>query len=79
MAEELLEQNLAKYPDSAGILQTQGRLYELQKRWKEAENIFKKLLTIRPKNSLLLTHLGFSQWKLKKTEEARQKHYSCFV
>jgi len=71
-AEELLEKNLAEYQDSAGILQTQGRLYELQKRWKEAENIFKKLLTIRPNNSLLLTHLGFTQWKLKKTEEARQ-------
>ena len=70
-AEALLEKCITMYPYSVGILKTQGRLYELQNRWIEAENIFKRLLKNEQNNSLILTHLGFTQWKLEKTVEAR--------
>ena len=47
-------------------------MYELQERWSDAEKIFQKLVSLRPKNSLLLTHLALSQWKLDKNEQALQ-------
>jgi len=71
-AETLLNKGLQKNEDSQGLLQTQGRLYKIQQRWQEAELIFKKLLKLRPYNSLLLTHLGFTQWKQDKITTARQ-------
>ncbi|MBC8258199.1 MAG: tetratricopeptide repeat protein [SAR324 cluster bacterium] len=69
-AEKMLEKSLIQFPDALGLLQTQGRLYELQLRWKEAENIFRKLIKLRPNNSLLLTHLAFTQWKQQKSKKA---------
>jgi tetratricopeptide (TPR) repeat protein len=71
-AGKLLNRGLLKYKDSPGLLQTQGRLYKIQQRWQEAEIVFQKLLKLRPHNSLLLTHLGFTQWKLNKVRTARQ-------
>ena len=71
-AEALLDQSLELYKDSPGLLQTQGRLYKLQERWQEAEQVFQKLVKLRPNNSLLLTHLGFIQWKLNKIMPARR-------
>ena len=71
-AEKLLKRGLKKHKDSPGLLQTQGRLYKIQQRWQEAEIVFQKLLKLRPYNSLLLTHLGFTQWKLNKISTARQ-------
>ena len=71
-AEKLLNRGLLKYKDSPGLLQTQGRLYKIQQRWQEAEIVFQKLLKLSPHNSLLLTHLGFTQWKLNKVRTARQ-------
>jgi len=71
-AEKLLKRGLQKHKDSPGLLQTQGRLYKIQQRWQEAEIVFQKLLKLRPYNSLLLTHLGFTQWKLNKITAARQ-------
>ena len=70
-AEDLLNKGLELHKDSPGLLQTQGRLYKLQERWQEAEQVFLKLVKLRPNNSMLLTHLGFTQWKLNKIEEAR--------
>jgi len=70
-AEELLYKSLLQHQDSPVLLETLGRMYKLQERWEEAEKIFNKLVKLRPSNSLLLTHLGFTQWKLKKTEKAR--------
>jgi len=71
-AEKLLKRGLQKHKDSPGLLQTQGRLYKIQQRWQEAEIVFQQLLKLRPYNSLLLTHLGFTQWKLNKITAARQ-------
>lgn len=71
-AESLLQKGLIKYPDSMALLETQGRLFELQERWKDAENNFIRLASLRPNNSLVLTHLGFTQWKLKKQKQAVQ-------
>ena len=71
-AESLLNKGLLKYKDSLGLLQNLGRLYKIQFRWDEAEIVFQKLLKLRPHNSLLLTHLGFIQWKRNKITMARQ-------
>ena len=70
--EMLLNKSLQKYKESPGLLQTQGSLYIIQQRWQEAEQVFKKLLKLRPDNSLLLTNLGFTQWKLNKITAARE-------
>ena len=71
-AESLLNKGLLKYKDSLGLLQNLGRLYKIQYRWDEAEIVYQKLLKLRPHNSLLLTHLGFIQWKRNKITMARQ-------
>ena len=60
-----------KLKDSPALLQAQGRLYKVQERWPEAEKVLLKLVILRPNNSLLLTHLGFAQWKLNKILDAR--------
>ncbi len=71
-AESLLQKGLIKYPDSLALLETQGRLFELQERWDDAENNFHRLVSLRPNNSLMLTYLGFTQWKQKKQKLAVQ-------
>ena len=68
----LLQKGLRKKKESLPLLETQGRMYELQERWSDAEKIFQKLVSLRPQNSLLLTHLALSQWKLDKNEQALQ-------
>ena len=67
-----LEKGLRKNNDSLPLLETQGRVYELQERWSDAEKIFQRLVSLRPQNALLLTHLALSQWKLNKNEKALQ-------
>ena len=66
----LLEKGLKKNNNSLPLLETQGRIFELQERWTESEKIFQRLVTLRPQNSILLTHLALSQWKLNKNEKA---------
>ncbi|GIT03446.1 MAG: hypothetical protein CM1200mP28_07050 [Deltaproteobacteria bacterium] len=54
-------------------LKHRERVYELQERWSDSEkNFSQRLVSLRPQNSLLLTHLALSQWKLKKNEQALQ-------
>ena len=71
-ANALLQKVLKMNKDSLPLLETQGRMYELQERWSDTEKIFHKLVSLRPQNSLLLTHLALSQWKLNKNEQALQ-------
>ena len=66
----LLQKGLRKKKGSLPLLETQGRIYELQERWSDAEKIFQRLVSSRPQNSLLLTHLALSQWKLNNNERA---------
>ncbi len=66
----LLQKGLRKNKDSLPLLETQGRIYELQERWSDAEKIFQRLVSMRPQNSLLLTHLALSHWKLGKNKHA---------
>ena len=68
----LLQKGLRKNNESLPLLETQGRIYELQERWSDADKIFQRLVSLRPQNSLLLTHLALSQWKLNKNEQALQ-------
>jgi len=68
----LLQKGLRKKKESLPLLETQGRMYELQERWIDAEKIYQRLVSMRPQNSLLLTHLALSQWKLNKNERAFQ-------
>ena len=70
--EILLNKSLLKYKESPGLLQTQGTLFKIQQRWNEAEQVYKKLLKLLPNNSLMLTNLGFTQWKLNKINDARE-------
>ena len=69
-ANVLLEKGLKKNKDSWALLETQGRMYGLQELWSDAEKIFEKLITMRPQNSLIRTHLALSNWKLKKNKQA---------
>ena len=71
-ANSLLEIGLRRNKDSFPLLETKGRIYELQERWSEAENIFQQLVSFHPKNSMLLTHLALSNWKLSRYEKALQ-------
>ena len=71
-ANTLLKKGLKKNKDSLSLLKTKGRIYELQKRWSDAEKIFQRLFSLRPQNSLVLSHLALCQWKLKKNEQAIQ-------
>jgi len=72
VAEDILNKSIKQHKKSLVLLQTQALMFKLQKRWIEAERVFKKLDNLRPNNSIFLTNLAFIQWRLNKTKEARE-------
>jgi len=71
-ANALLEKGLRKNKYSLPLLETQGKLYGLLELWSEVEKNFQRLVTMHPQNSMLLTNLALSNWKLNKNKQALQ-------
>src|SRR5262245_40209198 len=71
-ADRILRVSLKQAPRDSAALSLRGVILDAQKRYDEAEETYKKALTLTPRSPSLLNNLGNHYLAMGKSEEARQ-------